>query len=173
MMGQRSYSLIRYTLLLSVAVFLLWLLNLNFPRNRVLPINLDFFYDQKITSKIGPGDRIKNQDDLASIIDSPVYFDLRFLPWFDQARLVLVYKSEGRILQGLGYQTGPGFSFSVLKPISEKIIVDNFYEAVFIVDLHKVYQKRNITRFLIETKPENQTQAGDLKIKSLQINLIR
>ncbi len=173
MISLRLYSLIKYLTLIFVVIFLLWLLNLNFPRSRVQTINLDFFRDQAATTKIGPGDRIKREGDLALIFDSPVYFDLRFMPWFNQARVILVYEPENRSLQGIGYQTGAGFSFSVIKPISEKMTVDNFYEAVFIFDLNKVYRQRNVARFLIETKLEDNDRTGNLKIKSLQVNLLR
>jgi len=173
MITQHQFNILKYLVFISVIILGLWLINLNFPINGQRHLSLNFFQDQPMTSKLGPGDRLKQKDDLALIIDHPVYFDLRVLPWFNQARITLIYQSNGRLLEGLGYQTGPGFSFSVIKPISVKEIDQNFSEALFIFDLNKVFTLRNVTRFLIASQIDSENIENELIIKSLKINLLR
>lgn len=173
MIAKDRFSLLKYSVYLLTVIFFLWLLNLNFPLSRQQMIILDFFNDQRQASRLGPGDRLRNDQGLAAIIDHPVYFDLRFLPWYSRAKMTVVFKENGRKLEGLGRQTGPGFSFSVEPPLSVNERSEGENEAVFIIDLDKVYTQRNITRFLIASKPEKSDTAGELTIRSFTITLIR
>jgi len=171
-MKKNLIELINMVLIFSAIGLILWLVNQNFPASGELQIKSALAKDLPMISKLGPEGRIKIKDNLTLVLDGPVYFDLRFLPWFKKARIFIQYQPKGRNLEGLGRQIGPGFSYEVQKALLISDFEDGFSQAVFDFDLTRVYQRKNITRFLIETKPSSQL-AGELRIKELKIILSR
>lgn len=162
-------KIINIFLILTAIGFGLWLVNQNFPLSGQIEINAIAAKDQPMLSRLGPEVRVRQEKDYQVILETPVYFDLRFLPWFKQARVQLVFQAVGSKLLGLGGQTGPEWGYDVKKPVLINDLGNGWQEAIFDFDLTKVYQQKNVRRFLISTDPRQ----GELKIKSLKIILIR
>ena len=166
-MERKVLKIINILLILSAIGLGLWLLNKNFPRGDLV-VDLDLEKAQPMISALGPEVRIVTEDDYYIVLESPVYFDLRSMPWFKQADIYLVFQGQD-ILEGIGIQTGPGWSYEVREPVAVVEAEDGFFKALFSFDLQDYYQQKNVRRFLISTKAGEQ----DLKIKSLQVRLKR
>jgi len=166
-------KLISLTLILSAVGLGLWLINKNIPAYGSQVILLNFEKDQPMLSRLGPEVRTRVQEGLLEILESPVYFDLRSLPWFDQAYIYLIYKELGQELEGIAIQTAPepGWHYYLQKPVVVTESSDGFKKAVFIFDLNNFYHQRNVRRFLISTKQLE--EKGGLKIQTLKIILNR
>lgn len=163
-------KIINIFLVLVAIGFILWLLNKNVSYQGSFIIVMDFKKDQPMITRLGPGPRIKLENDYALILESPVYFDLRSLPWFKQAEVYLIFLEEGQKLEGIGGQVGEGWQYELQKPV---VVIDEagWQQAVFDFDLTKVYQQKNIRRFLISIQQTE--EGGKLKIKALKIVLKR
>lgn len=160
-------------LILSAIGLAFWLVNQNVPAYGSQIIMLDFSKNQPMLSKLGPEVRTKNQDGLISILESPVYFDLRSMPWFSQAYIYIIYKEAGQELESMAVQTAPepGWHYYPQPPVVITETDDGFKKAVFIFNLNDFFSQRNVRRFLISTKATE--ERGELKIKTLKIILSR
>ncbi len=166
---QRVTSLVCATVATAI---MLMLLALNFPLSGTMTTHATLGEDSKIISKFGPEVRVRMQGDYQEIIDSPVYFDYRFMPWFNSARIELVYRESGRTLTGLGLQNGPEFSYDVRREFESIDVGDGFRRVSFDVSTDELYTHRNVTRFLIETKPVDD-KGGTFDLYSLTVQLWR
>ena len=146
----------------------LWLVNQNVPYYGNLIVNLDLARDQPMISKLGPAVRTIIQNDYLAILESPVYFDLRSLPWFKTARIYLTFKSQGATLAGLAGQVGPAWQYHLLEPLVVMDLSDGWQKAVFDFDLRKLYRQKNVRRFLLSTSHQ---EDGQLLVKDLTIIL--
>ncbi|MFA6254775.1 MAG: hypothetical protein WC675_01925 [Patescibacteria group bacterium] len=161
-------------LILASGGLLLWLVNTNIPSSGELVVEMKLGKDQTMITQLGPAVRVKLNADYQTVLESPVYFDLRSMPWFTKAQVRLVYQEAGLELTGLGGQTGPGWGYDPQKPLVISDLAESeegFQEAVFTFDLTKIYQQKNVRRFLIATDPTG--GGGELRIKSLKIILSR
>ena len=161
---------ISYVLILGAILAGLILFNLNFPADNALVIAASLGEDRPAISQIGPPPRQKLENDDQLILDSPVYFDVRTLPWFKQARIELIYQEGERKLIELGGQVGPGWQYYLVKPVSVISLADGWQKATFYFDLQILLKPKNMTRFLISTSGQPQDQ---LKIKALTVTLLR
>ncbi|HLC89753.1 MAG TPA: hypothetical protein VJG65_02210 [Patescibacteria group bacterium] len=166
-------KIINIFLILFFLGLLLWLFDQNFSLNGQLVIKSNLTKDLPMISKLGPEGRVNLRQSETLILDSPVYFDLRTMPWFKTARMILVYRSDGRILSGIGSQTGPGFSFAVQEPLAVNQRDDGDSEAVFDFNLASVYRDKNVTRFLIDSTSLKDEVGNTISLKSLEIILTR
>jgi len=168
------FKKITFTLFALVTVgLLLWLANINIPYGGELIVEMKLGEDQPMITQLGPAVRVKSGAEYQTILETPVYFDLRSMPWFTQAQIRLVYQEAGLELAGLGGQTGPGWGYDLQKPLVFNDLVlakEGWQEAIFNFDLTKIYQQKNIRRFLLATDPIG---GGELKIKNLKIILSR
>ncbi|MDX9893267.1 MAG: hypothetical protein RB292_02525 [Patescibacteria group bacterium] len=169
-MNKRWFAIIKILVILLPLGLGLWLINKNVPVYGDLVINADFQHAQGALSLIGPEIRTKYQDGVLAILESPVYFDLRSLPWFKAARIYLTFKSQGAALEGLAPQVGPGWQYQLIKPMVIMDLDDGWQKAVFEFNLTEIYQAKNVKRFLISTIPQTD---GGLLIKDLTIILVR
>lgn len=167
---QKILKIINAALILSALGLVLWLANLNFPRSGQIVITAALGKDLPAFTRLGPDVRLKMENGWQAVLENPVYFDLRSLPWFIRARVYLTYRENGRRLEGLGGQTGPGWQYEVKKPLAVSNLADGIKQAIFDFDLAKLYSPKNVRRFLIATE---QTPGGELKIKELKIILSR
>lgn len=170
----KHYHRIIYIVAIIPIMFLIiWLINQNFPRSGQKLISQNFFKDQPMISRFGPEGRIIIKNNLSVIVDHPVYFDLRTMPWFNQALIKIVYQSNGRELEGIAGQVGAGWQYDLKKPLLKKNLTNNFFEADFIFNLNALYNQKNIRRFLVATKKIGDQNSNELIIKSLDIILTR
>ncbi|MDD2807041.1 MAG: hypothetical protein PHW95_00770 [Patescibacteria group bacterium] len=127
--------------------------------------------DQPMMTKLGPAVRVTNNDGVQNILAGPVYFDLRSMPWFTQATVYLTFKSAGINLENMAYQTGPGFQYQTVEPLLVEAIGDGWTKATFSFEMSKIYQKRNVRRFLISVSPSDENHIKSLILKELTIYL--
>jgi len=175
-MKRRWLKIVSSFLILSAIALGLWLANKNIPYLGNLIVEMNFSHDQPMISRLGPEVRIKSEADCWLILESPVYFDLRTLPWFKEARIYLTFTNGSLELEGIGYQTGSAWQYEVKAPLTITPIDDNWQKAVFDFNLKDIYQQKNVRRFLISLKPVNQTNGGNeggFKIKDLKVILSR
>jgi hypothetical protein len=170
---EKRLKILQIALAIPVIILGLWLVNINFPKTGRIQLTQIPGQDTPAISRLGPEGRVKLEKDYQAVIDHPVYFDIRSLPWFNRARIKLTYQPNGRLLAGLAGQSGPGWQYSVSKPIAVKDAADGFKEAVFDFDLNQVWAQKNVRRFLLATQKEADNVQGELRIKSLQITLSR
>jgi len=172
-MKQTWLKIINIFLVLSAIGLVLWLFNKNFSAYDTLIIEASLGEDKAEISRLGPDPRVKLENDYQIIYETPIYFDLRTLPWFEQAQVYLIYQEVGQELVGLGGRSGPAWQYEVLSPVVVTDLADNWHKAVFSFDLDKVYQQKNISRFLISTKSLDQENKGELRIRQLKVILSR
>ncbi|NUM25147.1 MAG: hypothetical protein HUU49_00815 [Candidatus Buchananbacteria bacterium] len=144
----------------------LWLANVNIPYYGSLIIKLDQVKDQPMLSRLGPDVRISFNSDSFDILESPVYFDLRSMPWFSKALVYLTFRSKGDDLEGVAPQVGPDWQYHLQPPVTVIDLENDWHKAVFEFDLRKVYQEKNIRRFLVSTihQPGGSLEVSDLTI---------
>ncbi len=161
-----------FILLILTAVGLgLWLAYKNFPISGQLEIKAALGRDRPMISQLGPEVRVKLINDYQAVLESPVYFDLRSMPWFKTASLYLVFQEAGATLEGIGGQVGWGWEYQLQKPEVVNNLGDGWDEARFSFDLKSIYQQKNIRRFLVSIGSAQED--GELRIKSLKIILSR
>lgn len=159
-------------LLIIFAIFLLiFLANKNFPKSGQINFEMKLGKDLPTITKLGPEPRAVLKDGFQSILESPVYFDIRSMPWFKKATITLTFEENGLILEGIGGQADLGWQYDIKKPITVNDLENGQRIAVFSFDLNEIYQKKNIRRFLISLKPSEGQDAKELKIYSLKIVL--
>ena len=164
-------KIVTLILILSAIGLGVWLVNKNFFQQLVIKSIPG--KNQPILSTLGPQDRVRIENNYQLILDSPVYFDLRTLPWFTRLRVNLIYQEAGRQLAGIGWQVGPGFQYQIQEPILSRSLADGWQEAIFDLDLTKVYQQKNVKRFLISTLAAEEQEKGELEIQSLELTVER
>ena len=148
----------------------LWLVNQNFPATNQLAVNATLGTDTPMLSSLGPPPRLTLDYPHQLILDTPVYFDLRSLPWFTRARVELRYREEGRTLVGLAGKVGEPWQYASFTPLLVTTDEDGWQRAIFDVDLTGLMHPKNVRRFLIETTgPVGRA----LRLKSLDITLER
>ena len=161
--------------LISLAVFLLvWLGVKNYPHYGAVKITAELGQSTPLISSLGPEVRTKLGDDYQAVLESPVYFDLRVMPWFNKAEVAVVYASVGQHdLVGLGRHTGPGFSYQVVPPKLVQAVAGGNTKAIFEFNLRDFYQEKNIYRFLLDTSVHQYQPGNELQIKELSVILLR
>lgn len=167
-MKKKWLKIINILLILGAIGLVILLVNKNVPYKGSIIVEMDFEKDQSMITRLGPEVRVKLEEDYASVLESPVYFDLRAMPWFNQAQVYIIFKEQGQKLEGIGPQVGPGWQYEVKTPllVSQD---DDWQVAVFNFNLAEVYQQKNIKRFLISTTNDS----GELQIKTLKVILNR
>ncbi len=176
-MSKLTLKIINIFFILFSIGLLIWLINQNIPYYGNQIIKLDFTKDQPMVSRLGPEVRTKIVDGYLAVLESPVYFDLRSLPWFRTARIYFTFKNDGAQLEGVAPQVGPGWQYHLVEPLVTMDLEDDlpaneagWQKAVFDFKLDTVYQNKNVRRFLISTNHEDQ---GKLLVKDLTIILER
>ena len=168
-MKKISIKIISIFLILFAIGFGLWLVNKSFPRYGSLIVEPVLGEDQPMISRLGPDVRVRLEDGYQAILENPVYFDLRVMPWFTNARIYFIFKEAGLKLEGIGGKVGPDWQYEMQEPILAQDLEDGWQEAVFDFDLTKLYDQKNIKRFLISIQGEE----GELRIKPFKIILNR
>ncbi len=166
-------KIIKYLLILAASGLIAWLVYVNFPLSGQLNINADFERDRPLLSRVGPAGRVETDGVTATILDSPVYFDLRALPWYRQLRIKITYQAENREFDGMGPQMGSGWDYAVAKPLSVIDEPNGDQTAVYDFDFSGVYRPKNVIRFIISTKAGGDGGAGKIIIKNLSFTLKR
>ena len=173
MKNKNKYLKFYTTLFFVLAVlFGIWLLTKNIPYQGLYYIDTVAGKDLPVVSKIAPEVRVRiNEDGSQSILKSPVYFDVRILPWYKRAKITLHYREIGKHkFEGVGRQTAPEFNYQLISPLLSERMNFGWRTATFDVDLNGFYHEKNVYRFLIST-----TQGGDgqVDINNLKIVLSR
>jgi len=167
-------KLLIFTFLLVVSsVFLgLWLVIQNFPHYGIFKVEASLGENTSIISSLGPEVRTRLTAEGQEVLESPIYFDLRVMPWFNKAEVFITYEPVGdHDLVGVGRHTGPGFSYNLQIPDVVRELENSDLKAIFIFDLNDFYQEKNIYRFLIDTSNHQYQQGSELIIKELKIFL--
>src|SRR3989339_324978 len=86
----------------------------NFPASGELVVLLPTQNGRQI-SRLGPDPRIRISDGVQTILEGPVYFDVRVLPWFHTAKIELVYKENGQAFDGIAVQSAAGWNYNLIK----------------------------------------------------------
>lgn len=147
----------------------LWLVNNNFPQSNQIVVNLTAGHDQPMLTRLGPEVRIKIEPSFQTILESPVYFDLRTLPWFGYARIELTFREVGTRLAGIGGQAAGEWNYVMSKPLAVESLGDGWQRAIFDFDLSTVIARKNVRRFLISTQNIDPARPGQLDVQSLKI----
>lgn len=166
-------ALILTILLGGLALLLLfWLVLANVPYLGVFKIEAQLGQSTPLVSSLGPEVRTKLVDNYQAVLESPVYFEFRALPWFNQARVIVVYQVvQGHDLVGLGRHTGPGFSYELQAPVAVLENQDGSAKAFFDFDLTQFYQEKNIYRVLLDTTAHQHEVGSELRILAISVIL--
>jgi len=159
----KFYRLFLAAVPLAIAIFLVYK---NFFS--LIEIQAQLTKDSPAMSMLGPEPRVRQTNSGAEILDSPVYFDLRTMPWQNNAEIKIIYKENGRMLEALGIKTGPQWQYLLNKNFTKKEAGDGFFESEFRFDLNDAYGEKNIKRMIIST---NGYSGQALTIKSLIITV--
>ena len=165
-----------FTILLTALALLLifWLCLESFPYLGVFRIEAVLGQSTPLISSIGPEVRTKLSGDYQTILESPVYFEFRALPWFTHAQVSVTYEpTGGHDLVGLGRHTGPDFSYTVQAPTAILRESEQTKKAIFDFDLSSFYQEKNMYRVLIDTTAHQYQVGSELHIKEIKILLSR
>lgn len=168
-MRKNLLKIINILLVLLAVGFGLWLVNKSFPCYGSLIVEPVLGQDQPMISRLGPDVRMRLEDGYQAILENPVYFDLRAMPWFTNARIYFIFQEVGLKLEGIGGKVGPDWQYDMQEPILIQDLENGWQKAVFDFDLTKLYDQKNIKRFLISVQGEE----GELRIKSFKIILNR
>lgn len=123
-----SYKIIKIILILIPIITLAWLINRHYAFGGELVIKHDFSKKSAFISELYPSSRIKeiSRDEQGryyqSIINEPVYFDLKMPRTFDQAVIRIKYKNSDIPIWNLGVQQSPIEGQYLLKPVENKIL---------------------------------------------------
>lgn len=171
-MKKLTYLIFSIVIIFS-AGFVLFLVGLyNFPFYGAAKIEAALGQDTPQISRLGPEVRLRNIESGQQIVEGPVYFDVRIMPWYNQAKVIVIYQEiAGHALNGMGRHTGPEFSYEVTKPIAIFDHGDGYKRADFIFDLNGFYQEKNVYRFLVDTVKGQ--SGGAVEIKELKLFLTR
>jgi len=143
----------------------------NFPASGELVVLLPTQNGRQI-SRLGPDSRIRISDGIQTILEGPVYFDVRVLSWFHTAKIELVYKENGQAFDGIAVQSAAGWNYNLIKPYSVEELDNGWSKAAFTLNLSGGYQVRNVRRFLIGTQQTNPDARGELILQTLAVRLI-
>ncbi len=169
---KNNYLKLIKLLLIVFSIFLfLFLINKNFPRSGQITVEMKLGKDLPAITKLGPEPRVILQNGFQSVLEGPVYFDLRSMPWFKEAIVIIVFLEEEMELEGIAGQSGPGWQYDIKEPFLVNDLEQGLKIALFNFDLDELYQQKNIRRFLISLKPSGQRERPELKIYSLKIIL--
>ena len=160
-------------LLAGLAVILVFWLGLqNIPYLGVLTIEAKLGQSTPLISSLGPEVRTKLAGDYQAVLESPVYFEFRAMPWFNQAQILVVYETVGgHELLGLGRQTGPGFNYELQTATAVLNSDGQTKKAFFVFKLAEFYQKKNIYRVLLDTNLHQSQSGSELRIKEIKVLL--
>lgn len=142
----------------------------NYPFYGQQRIDMKLGQTTPLISQLGPEVRVVSEDDFQRILESPVYFDIRTMPWFNRAQIYVTFKEDNAIFEGVGGQTAPGFNYFLAEPIVRRHLSGDWNKAVFDFNLNDVYQENNFRRFLLST--DNQ-EGGEVRIKDITVILFR
>jgi hypothetical protein len=142
----------------------------NFPFDRELTVILPIKNERQI-SRLGPEPRVRISGSEQAIVEGPVYFDIRVLPWFRAAKIEIVYKENGQAFDGIAVQSAAGWNYDLIKPYSVEELDDGWSKATIDFDLSGGYQVRNVRRFLIGTQQTNPDARGELTLRELSVKL--
>lgn len=158
-------------ILIALGVFLvIWLVINNIPHYGIFSVEATLGQSTSIISNLGPEVRTKVTDDYEAILESPVYFEVRAMPWYNKATVYVTYEPMGgHELLGIGRQTGPGFNYKVHLPLIIRDLENNNLKAIFEFNLNEFYQEKNVYRFLIDTSRHSYVGGDELRIKELKV----
>lgn len=171
-MKQKVTPLFSY-LTIATAVFLItWLVINNIPHYGIFSVEATLGQSTSIISNLGPEVRTIVADDYEAILESPVYFEVRAMPWYNKATVYVTYEPVGdHELLGMGRHTGPGFSYKVHLPQIIRGLDSDDRKVIFEFDLNEFYQEKNVYRFLIDTSRHSYVEGDELRIKELKVIL--
>lgn len=141
-MSKTILKIINILLILGVVGLGVWLIRQNIPPTGQMKIKAVAGQDKPMMTRLGPEPRVKIEGSEQTILASPVYFDLRSIHWFLQAKIILVYKEEGLKLEGIAGQTGAGWQYDVKQPNLVSKQDGGFKQAIFNFDLKTVFQQK-------------------------------
>jgi hypothetical protein len=167
-MKYRIKQIIRVGLWLAVLALSFWLINKNFPASGRPVFKLDFTKNQAAISKLRPESRLALAGNYQIISGSPVYFNLRTIQLYPQARFEIIFQNRGRSLTGLAGKIGTGWNYEVKKPSAVLGLENNWQQAIFDFDLTRLYKIRNLMEFLVVSEGEAD---GKLIIKEIKVTL--
>lgn len=146
-------KIFHYLIIAIFVVFPLYILVRNFPLSGTISQSANFSENSPFIFDIGPDPRVIKGPDALVILEGPIYFDTRVMPFFNEVRISITYQQRGLKLEGLGRQTGQGFSYEVLKPalLSEE---NGWITAEWDIRSDNFYTERNVTRVLLDIMDE-------------------
>lgn len=169
-MKKLMVKIIGLVLTLSVIGGAILLVNKNFPASNLLKVEMILGRDSRMISRLGPDVRLRNQNGYQEILDSPVYFDVRALPWFSGAWIEIIHQSSPRELVGVGGQVSEPWGYDIKQPLSTVPLANGWQRSTFYVDLDSLLDKRNLKRFVIDSRG----QVGEpLRISHITVILER
>lgn len=142
----------------------------NFPLDKELTVTLPT-KNQRQISRLGPEPRVRISGSEQAIVESPVYFDVRILPWFRAATIEMVYKENGQAFDGIAVQSAVGWNYNLIKPYSVEELDNGWSKAIIDFNLSGGYQVHNVRRFLIGTQQTNPDARGELILRELSVKL--
>lgn len=171
-MKQKVAPLFSYLMIASAVFLVVWLVINNIPHYGIFSIEVTLGQSTSIISNLGPEVRTKVTDDYEAILESPIYFEVRAMPWYNKATVYVTYEPMGEHeLVGLGRHIGPGFNYKVHLPQIIRDLENNNLKAVFEFNLNEFYQEKNVYRFLIDTSRHSYVEGDELRIKELKVIL--
>lgn len=169
-MKQVVFPIFNY-ILIALGVFIVILIFINnIPHYGIFSVEATLGQSTSIISSLGPEVRTRITDDYEIILESPVYFEVRAMPWYNKAEVYVTYEAiGGHDILGMGRHTGPGFDYQLQSPKIIRDLEGEYSKAIFEFDLNNFYQEKNVYRFLIDTSRHSYTEGDELRIKQLKV----
>lgn len=144
---------------------------LNYPFDTTF-VTMTLGKDTSRISRLGPDVRVPLADGGQLIKESPVYFNLRVLPWYSRAQIIITFDERGSTISKMGGQTAPGFNYFTIEPTVVRSVNEGT-KAIFDFNLADVYQQKNMYRFLIDTEKVGEASEGEVVVKEIKVFLFK
>ena len=138
-------------LLAAVGIFGGWVVFKNFPATGEVTYTMQLGSDTRAVTRLGPDPRLRLQTGYQEVLEGPIYFDVRIMPWQSQATIKIEYKEINRTLNRVGGKIADPWQFDLRLPVETIDLFDGWKRATFVSDLAPLLAPKNMYRFLIDT----------------------
>jgi len=138
-------------LLAAVGIFGGWIIFKNFPATGEVSYTMQLGSDTRAVTRLGPDPRLRTGEGYQEVLEGPIYFDVRIMPWQQRAKIEIEYQEIDRTLNRIGGKVADPWQFDLRLPVETIDLSGGWKRATFISDLAPLLAPKNSYRFLIDT----------------------